>query len=184
MEKLKLLLRGWKRGKKHRVKRSVTLLELLIVVSLIAVAFTVVGVQGPRFIKKTRFSAGVNKVIGKLSLAQEVMLNFQTDVKITFEPRDGGLEVHLQTESHVPENVLKQINHRSWIKGIERVEFNGSALTFDTTLGRIPEGELRLFSGNWEETLILRGFPSRIKRGEHVAYETEATYPEEIFSAF
>lgn len=164
-------------------KRSFTLIEMLIVMTLIAAALGTLSLQVAKALKGGRFESGVDQVMGKLTLAQELMLDFHTDVTVVFTRQTEGIECKLIAGRLLPDAIERAMNRYKLIKGIEEVTFSGEALFFDGTLGTTPHGALSLSSQSSKATLILNGYPARITRGIYCEKEEAyAVYPEEIIS--
>lgn len=170
-------------------KRSFTLLEILLVVALIGLALGAISIQIPKALSGETFERGVDQVKCRIALAQELMLNYQTDVFLEFEhdEEEKGMRCVIHTGKPLSEKLKNNVNRHSVVKGIEKVEFgeisaDNVVLHFDGTLGATPKGVLILKGKNREASLTLKGFPSHILRGDHVAEESKAAYPEEILS--
>lgn len=167
-------------------RRSFTLLEILIVVVLIGMASGVAVVQIPKLLKGESFERGVEQVVSKILLAQELMLDFDTDVSLSMEIMPSkGLRVTLTSLHPVPEKIKRVLNRYSLIKGIEECKFNDSnefKLLFDRTLGASPRGTLILKGAQKRVELCLKGFPSKPLKDESIHDPKEALYPEEVLS--
>lgn len=165
------------------VKRSFTLLEILIVVLLIGLATSVVAFQMPKLLRGESFGKGVEQVMSKIVLAGELMLDFDTDVDLVWTQEGKWIKVILDPRNPVPEKVKRLINRYAVIKGIEEIEFDGGRLHFDKTLGATPHCELTLKGGGQSAKLYLRGFPSKpLKKEETHGSSQTAHYPEEVLS--
>lgn len=169
-------------------KRSITLLEILLVMVLVGFTLGVIATQAPKAFKGGTFERGVDQIKTRIALAQELMLSYQTDVTLTLVPEKKGMWCYLETAKPLPSKLKRPVNRQAFIKGIEEACFDGVSaneivLSFDGTLGTTSKGRLLLKGGNREAILTLKGFPSYIQRGDiYVAEETEAIYPEAIFS--
>jgi hypothetical protein len=163
---------------------------MLIVITLVATALGALAIPMSKALKGEQFERGVDRVIGKLTLSQELMLDFRTDVRLHIYQDLGKGEIvcKLSPKRPLPKHIEKGLNRYASIKGIEKIVFNGQQdpieLDFDGTVGKTPKGTLTLFShNNREESIILKGYPSQIKRGIHdQKSDCQATYPEEIVS--
>ncbi len=173
-----------------RHKRSITLMEMMIVISLIAVALGGMSLPISKALKSEKFARGVDGVIGKIMLAQEVMLDFHTDVRLILEKDEEGKGVNCHIIANIPlqPQIEKGLNHRPLIAGITEMAFNHERenrieFSFDGTLGSVPQGTLTLMAPGKEEKIVLPGYPRQIRRGNHVQITSSTPYPEEIVSA-
>lgn len=169
----------------RRTKSPFTLLEILLVIALIGLTFGVLSIQFPKALREESFERGIDQVKAKIALAQELMLNYQTDVVVQFTPSEEGLLCSIKTQTPLSQSLENHVNRHAVIKGIDQVEFGENRETmlyFDGTLGATPKGKLLLKNKKREAILTLKGFPSLIQRGDHVVQETPATYPEKILS--
>lgn len=173
-----------------RSKRAFTLFEILIVMTLIATALGVLTLQISKALRGGRFEQGVEQVISRLTLAQELMLDFQADVLVTLHQKSAEIiECKIEISRPLPEHLEKSISRYCKITGIEEIAFNEKAeekirLPFDGTLGIAPEGVITFLAHGREQKIFLNGCPAQIKRGNHEKIHIpQADYPEEIFSA-
>lgn len=171
-------------------KRSFTLLEILIVMLLISAALGALSLQIAKAIKKERFERGVEQVITKLMLAQELMLDYHCDACLTLRQQQSGILCTIQLNTPLPHHLERSINRYSHIKGIEGIIFDNLmkdevVLCFEGSLGISPQGVLTLVYQDLNKNLLLKGYPAQIIKGcdEHQK-EHKAIYPEEILSAF
>jgi len=169
-------------------KQSFTLLEMLIVIVLISTSFSVIAIQIPKALKMERFEVAVEAVIAKITLAQELMLDYRTDVTLTLAQDKRGIRCDFKLDQPMSRKVKAKLKKNLAIRGIETIAFNGEPtpavdLLFDGTLGATPRGRLLLGSKKHKTTLILQGYPAKILReDDNLAEETHASYPEEILS--
>ncbi len=163
-------------------RRPFTLLEMLLVVTLVGLTLGVIAIQAPKALKGETFERGIDQVKTRIALAEELMLNCQTDVQLIFEPEGEGkgLICRLKTDKPVPSRLTREIERQALIKGVDAVV--PGVLHFDGTLGASPKGTLLIKGGNREVILTLKGFPSHILRGDHVTEDSQATYPETVLS--
>ena len=161
--------------------------------ALIALGLGALAFQVGHVLKKEQFERGVEQVIGKLSLAQEIMLDFHTDVTLTIHQKEESLLCQLECATPMPHQLEKGFNTREAVKGVDQILFNEEpktllTLQFERGLGVAPKGELTLLYRDLKETIYLRGYPTQLKKepgGEwNERHPCEATYPEEILSSF
>lgn len=185
----KLPQRRTMRGK-HNIlkgKRSFTLFELLLVLLLVGLASGAIITGIPRALQLETFETGVQRIISKLTLAQELMLDYQTDICATIQQDDGGISLRLFSHKPLPPAQLKMLNKQEKIRGITYVSFEGKeppfSLLFDHTLGTTPKGVLVIKGHSREVVVTLRGYPAQILRGNlKTNHEEEAIYPQEVLS--
>src|ERR1700722_14849734 len=122
-------------------KRSFTLFEILVVMVLIATALGAVSINISKAIAKEKFERGVERLRAKLFLAQELMLDFHTDVKVILKQEPKHLFCQIEAQRKIPEQLELSINRYSKIPGIESIHFDaGNVLYFDGNLGSTPQG--------------------------------------------
>ena len=154
---------------KSRSNRAFTLFEMLIVIALIGIGLGGLSWNLPKLLKKERFEKNVQRVCSKLTLAQEIMIDYTTDVTITFQPGEKGSLCRISSQCDLPDAFMKQINKEDKLPGINQVSFNNQSydgvvtLHFFGAMGKIPKGILTLH-GEKEISLTLPGYPSRITR--------------------
>jgi len=174
---------------KFLTKRAIyrfTLFELLVVIALVGAAFGLIAIQVPKALKKERFETTIEQVIAKISLAQELMIDYHTDVDLTFAEQPKGVACHITVNQPLPAKLTSHLSKHQLIEGIDTIAFNEKPsqvihLLFDATLGATPKGRFFLAAKECKATLILRGFPSKILRGNHeIIKEDNPLYPEEI----
>lgn len=173
-----------------RRKRSITLMEMMIVISLIAVALGAMSLPISKALKSETFAHGVDGVIGKIMLAQEVMLDFNTDLQLFLKKDEEGKGIHCHIVPGIPlpPHIEKGLNHRPLIPGITEMAFNHEIknsiqLSFEGPIGSISQGTLTLGASGKEEHIALPGYPKHIRRGNYVQTTSSTPYPEEIISA-
>lgn len=159
-------------------KHPITLLEILLVIALVGVAFGAVATQLPKALKGEKFERGVDQMKTRIQLAQEVMLDYQTGLRLVFECTERGLVSILESERPLPNRVEHAFSRP--IEGIQ--EISSKILDFDGKLGVPPKGKLILKGNNREAILTLKGFPTAVVRGGDDVPESQADYPEAVFS--
>ncbi|NGX61222.1 MAG: hypothetical protein K940chlam9_00705 [Chlamydiae bacterium] len=172
----------------NKRKRAFTLVEILLGLTLLAIFLGTASISIPKALAKERFEKGMSRAVARLSLAQEVMLDYGSDVEVVFSFREDGegIEIELKPLKPLSEALLTHLNRSSHVEEIVSGRFDETPLPFtlffDGTVGATPAGVLSLEGkrGNSGE-LTLRGFPSEIKRGSYAISETEiGTYPEAL----
>ncbi len=154
---------------KSMKKASFTLIEMLIVMSIVALCLGGGGFGISRVLNKEHFEKEAKIVLEQIHLAEELMINTKQDVQIFFE--DGFCK--LVAPKHTRQITLSKVRE---------VLFNGKAtsLFFDGSLGIPPKGTLILRGKNNEKVIIFSGIPGKINHEEIAVHE--ASYPQEILS--
>lgn len=85
-------------------RRAITLVELLIVIGLLAMASGVVGINVVQALKQQRFRTEVEQVTDTFRLAQDLMLILGVDVHVRVKARGdkSGIDYWLDVEGGVP----------------------------------------------------------------------------------
>ncbi len=184
MEK-KLLLH--RKNYPKRSRNAFTLIELLIVIMLIGFTLSGLGFQIPKWIKHETFEKSVARVQSKIALAQEIMVDYGTDVALIFDKGEEGIYCSLNPAPGLPEHLRKVINRDKILKGIDDVSIDEKmryplSLHFSASSYKTPQATLTL-SGIRTSSLYLPGYPARItntppSRGRSMS--DEPPYPKEI----
>lgn len=128
-----------------RTKRHfLTLIELLIVITILAMVSGVVGVQIQRTLREQRFNTEVAVVLDKLRLAQELMLILRTDAHVKFKqvPEEEIITLWVEVETPL-DSLKKDIEKPINLKTIQFVEFK-DVLEYKTKMGEL---DIRFLSG-------------------------------------
>lgn len=167
---------------------SFTLIELMLVIALIAIGLGTLAFQVSKALKAERFERGVEHIIQKISLAQEIMLDFHTDVTLTLKQSGQAVECQLEAACVLPAHIEKGLNHASRVQGIEQMTLDNTVsetikLPFEASLGITPQAQITFNYLGRQAILCLPGYPAAIKRGHYEITTNESHYPEEILSA-
>lgn len=168
------------------IKNSFTLLEILLVLTLIAFVLGAGAIQVPKLLSHERFETQAKSIKRKIELAQEIMLDYDMDVELLLKRDPKGLICQVKTQMPLPKR-WNRFLHSKPLDEISFVAFNGErvdslTLVFDGSLGAIPRGNLRLIGKKQDAAFYLPGFPGKIHRGERQDEKTVVPYPQEIFS--
>jgi len=125
-------------------RHFLTLIELLIVITILAMVSGVVGVQIQRTLREQRFNTEVAIVLDKLRLAQELMLILRTDAHVKFKqvPEEELITLWLEVETPL-DRLKKDIEKPVNLKTIQFVEFK-DVLEYQTKMGEL---DIRFLSG-------------------------------------
>lgn len=85
-------------------KAHLTLLEILIVITLISLVTGFVGINITKAVREQRFRTEVSAVVDMIRTAQDVMLimDIGTKVKFSQDPSKEGLQVSIETDTPLP----------------------------------------------------------------------------------
>ncbi len=166
-------------------KKAFTLIEMVLVITLIAIALGAMAFPLSKALKKEKFERGVDAIIARITFAQEIMLDFHTDVTLTLLEESGKVICTIEPAIALPAKIEKALNHHKEIPGISQLCFNHEIrkrieICFDGTIGAVSRGTLTLSGSGREAILSLPGYPTHIQRGEHEAQKScFIPYPEE-----
>lgn len=121
-------------------KLHLTLMEIMIVITIIALTGGFIGMNVAQAIREQRFRAEVGRVADMLGLAQDIMLVMDIGTKVVFDedPTDKGIQIRLETNMPLPaqwKNLF--MRPQPILNNIHRIEF-------DNTEGEEKEGRLEL----------------------------------------
>ncbi|MFI0435143.1 MAG: Tfp pilus assembly protein FimT/FimU [Parachlamydiaceae bacterium] len=155
-------------------KSPFTLLEVMVVLFIISLAMILTGVKVKSIYQDQRFFSETEQVLSHLSMAQDLMLIMDTDVKVYFAPDKKGkeMELWLDIEKPIEEAWARLVERKMTLQAIGRLEFDGHStkeLTLQFSLGKMSKGELVLFEGDErkfhkqkESRIQLLGYPAPI----------------------
>jgi type II secretory pathway pseudopilin PulG len=129
----------------HAVKRRfISLIELLIVITILSLVAGVVGIQIHKTLREQRFTTEAALVLDKLRLAQELMLILRTDAHVKFKQEPGQEAITLWVEVETPlQSLKKDVQKPLELKTIQFVEFKDE-LVYETKMGEI---DIKFLSG-------------------------------------
>jgi len=184
-------------------KSYITLVELLIVLSLIALVAGAVGWNIAGMQRQEKFYAAVGQVVDKLHAAQELMLIYNDDVTVEIQKqRDGSYLIGLKTGSPMTTRLGNLITAATAVEGLGSVAFSTENRLLETdrlelkyaAVGhRTPEGTLILSAyptitaeGPLRTMIYLTGYPLPITPNKNpvdvqeTLTESEELYPQEV----
>lgn len=163
-------------------RRYLTLIEILIVVSILLLVTGVIGFNIRRALVTQRFNTETALFIDSIRLAQDMMLILSKDVqlKVRNSPQGEGLESFIEVEGGVPkgwDNVMKR--SRRALKSIHYIAFvqqdsfptqpDQIVLRFQSKGSMMSKGELRFASHEdpftvnaMRRAVCLKGYPHAI----------------------
>lgn len=167
-------------------KRSITLIEILIVMTLISITLGTIALHTPRAIRAEQFEQGVQKIKSKIMLAQELMISYKTDVFLTLTMENNACYCSMKANHDLYNGCIYMRKEK--IRGIKSVTFNSSekntlTLCFNGNIGNSPTGKLSLQGIDGQEVIFtLKGFPSCLNRGNYEIQKTMSSYPKALLS--
>ena len=163
---------------KHRFYLS--LIEIFIVLSLLALVAGSVGFNGLKLVQKEKFRSGVHRIVEQLQVAQDIMLILDTDVRIEFENVESvnkssspGILVTFHSEASLSDS-FKKITYPLETDLVESVQF-------ETDFGEVLDDfSIKFYSGG---SKMSRGVLSLKAKGEEMTrYIHLGGYPHPISS--
>jgi len=179
----------------HRNRRFVTLVELMIVMTLIVLIAGAVGFNVVKMRRDQQFRSAVSVVQQKLQTALETMLIHNETVRVVFQPQARGLNVQLETETPLTRGLGRLINRDPLVKGITSYSWTPeggdayrgqSTLEFSSIAHAIPKGTLTFYGpDSLKRTIVLHGYlhPFRVTleaQYEDTGLESEKFYPRKV----
>lgn len=151
-----------------------TLMEMMIVMSIMALALTVTGIQVGRFLREQHFLNDVAHVIRALQSAQDLMmvLNLDIQLKMAHDPKEQGIVYELELEKKAqkswekiierPNKALKYLTSIVYIApdGYQETSALGITLNFPAGGVSMTKGTLILNgTSGVEKKILLKGYP-------------------------
>jgi type II secretory pathway pseudopilin PulG len=164
---------------KHR-KLCMTLIELLIVISVLAIATGVIGININRMLREQHFKTETEFVVDYLRLAQNLMLIMDADVHVNFKaaPDNKSIEMWLEVDNQIKDlrflNLItqkrKQFTYIRFInlddpdgaKDVVDVKFLSKGSVMSKGIMRIATNENSNDQGTLEAFICLPGYPKPI----------------------
>ena len=157
-----------------------TLVETLIVMSLIALVAGAIGFGAYSAVNTERFRTAVRQVGDQLVLAQDVMLILKTNVRVQLQQTEDGLEVTFESASKLSPALERFTSEPMLLTAIPAFQFiNSSGLTEESEVtleflsggSQMSQGKLILYGGGSQdedtrrEEIVLHGYPRTILIG-------------------
>lgn len=130
-------------------REGFTLLELLLVVTILSLALTSLSFFIHSSLQEQKFDNGVKKIVEKMRLAKELAIQMDSPVQLSIRQLDGSLRWELKADK--PWSALQRsaIRGEAEVKGIAAFSYKGEVLQeFHLLFSRfgtgLPIGELTL----------------------------------------
>lgn len=146
-----------------------TLLELMIVLTIISFGVMLTGVKLKQLYHEQRLLSEAQQVLSHLAMAQDLMLIMDTDVqvKIAPDPESEMLQIWLEVEKPFKETWAHFVERKVTLKAIRSLQFEnsrGKEIDLRFSFGRMSKGVLMIDEGEKHESRIeLAGFPRPLK---------------------
>lgn len=117
---------------KKSKKYFFTLVELLIVIFILALAVGVIGFNINRALREQHFKNEVELVVDYLRLAQNLMLIMNADVHVIFETAENGSSnlMRLKVDGIQEDNLLKVVTEKpKKLDSIHYIQFSGENIS-------------------------------------------------------
>lgn len=178
--------------------RAITLLEVVIVMVILAIASAVVSININKALVEQRFMSEVDLIVSQLRLAQDIMLIMGVDSHLHFSSskNNEGIEYWLETETNLPQNVQREVQRRrkklTAIKGVffkdelpNSNQENHITVSFLSKGDLMSKGIIRLATssdenipkGTLERFIYLPGYPKPIVSSRTIE-ESQESYQE------
>lgn len=190
-------------------KTYFTLIEILIVITIILSIGSIIGINLIKGKQQQQFYTASRLVADKLQMAQDLMLLLNCDIRVKLEFNSKGiLQCHLNVDKPLDPQLKKALNFTTDVSGISSFDFvdhqqithsNKIELAFFSGGSKMSQGKIVLYSSNlnsnqssskaMQQQIILAGFPQSIKieRGDQINTELLKTgvvdltlFPQEV----
>ncbi|MCB1118339.1 MAG: type II secretion system protein [Chlamydiia bacterium] len=161
-----------------RHKKAFTLIEWLIVITLLMIAAVAISISIQSAVKDQRFRTEARLVVDVLQLAQDLMLLLNVDGVVRFEenPQEKTIDVIYEPVDLIKETWLPLVNRsRLILHTIDNVNLKleeqidpriwGKQIVFFSGGSVMTQGTLTLSAGDYRQTIILLGYPSPFRTG-------------------
>lgn len=153
-------------------RRYITLIEMMIVMSLLVILMGVTSLSIYQAIIEERYRAGVSQVVSRLQMAQDIMLIIRSDVIVHLEQQPGGLLCRLEVSRPLAPLLQRIVDRTGIIAGISSftwtavdgqvVTNQNVALNFKANGVQLSRGELKISNANLNSFVLVSGFAEPI----------------------
>ncbi len=151
-------------------RRHVTLLELLVVISILALVIGFVGVNIRKAVQSQRFHSATEQFLDRVRLAQDLSLFAQLDVEVKIQKEKKGVLFWVECKELIKDKGMKRmITKLAQKKPLKfSIEEEELTLPFKSNGAIVPKGELRLIGPGQEKIITFLGYPAPLKFGKIV----------------
>lgn len=152
-----------------RRRKSVTLIEILLVVSLLAIVFSIVGFFLYKGIQKEKFLADTALVLEKMATARDLAVQMDMEVRFNLLQDDSGIGWAIEGDKLLQGAAKVIAAQTKTLNAISSMSFEGNSVhAFEIVFSRMgtasPKGNLTLFPNvqgrkRDEEAIVIRTFP-------------------------
>jgi len=152
---------------RRKKNSAITLIEILLVMSIIALVIGTVQFGFHAFLKEEAFVQESAKIKKAILFAQEVMMDTKSDLTLTLVHDENQIHMHFSSSKELPEKILYPLRECS-CKEVHTLFFNTRrekeiTLRFEGHLGYTTEGLITLESKKGKkQNIVLRGFPGSV----------------------
>jgi Tfp pilus assembly protein FimT len=144
---------------KTRKKAAVTLIELLLVITIMAVVCGVSGVFIYRGIAARKFESEGNLILDKMKTAKHLAIQMDMETRLILKQEQGGVSWRIKLERPVEKSLKTLSGGKTVLKSIRSMRFQGkeeaSVEVVFSRLGAVSsKGQLVLLSGKHPEFII------------------------------
>lgn len=129
-------------------KLYVTLVELLIVITILVLMTGIIGINVRHLMQEQRFNTEVSLIVDELRLAQNLMMILGYDVYVRYEKSktSDGIKFWIDVDKLLNDNWTREVTRkRSLLKAIKRIDFHDRGPQIGTPETNAPN-EIKFFS--------------------------------------
>jgi hypothetical protein len=151
---------------------------MLVALALLTMTISALPWILPRLSKESRFEKSVQLLQSHLAFAQELMIDYDTDVHVFLKPSNGSIACQIRPVKQVGVALCKRLETPVQLPGISHVSHDH--LLFDRH-GR-QKGLTLTLQGKKKVEIALKGYPARIVKGFHEEKIFQCPYPKEMLA--
>ncbi len=166
-----------------------SLIEILLCMTILALLAGTFVINGMQWVKERRFQSDLDHLSERIQLAYDLVLNYDTDVLLTFETNEKGLELSVNPDIDLAPSLKPFIVKKECFSSLRKVTFDSKnakkAYLYISFFGT-DENPLRLYfypkNNSFDPIcLCLNSFPHLIQRYlKEINTLEKAPYPDEV----